>query len=144
MQDDESGAPPRTRGDRRLGFVAQRVRCASDGEPGELGLPTLIGEDVLVGHMAILHGCVVEDRAFVGMGSIVMDGSRIAPAGMIAAGALLPPGKTVPTEELWAGRPAKAIRRLTPSELKQMRLQATKYVGLAASHRGEIAIRSPG
>jgi carbonic anhydrase/acetyltransferase-like protein (isoleucine patch superfamily) len=106
-----------------------------DGEPGELGLPTLIGEDVLIGHMAILHGCVIEDCAFVGMGSIVMDGTRIAPAGMLAAGALLAPGKTIPSAELWAGRPAKPMRSLTPGQLEQMQRQTAKYVDLAASHR---------
>lgn len=106
-----------------------------DGGPDDPGLPTLIGEDALVGHMAILHGCIVEDRAFVGMGSVVMDGARIASEGMLAAGALLPPGKLVPSAELWAGRPARRLRDLTGEQLHQMRLQTAKYLELAASHR---------
>jgi carbonic anhydrase/acetyltransferase-like protein (isoleucine patch superfamily) len=115
-----------------------------DGEPGDLGLPTLIGEDVLIGHVAILHGCVIEDCAFVGMGSIVMDGSRIAHAGMLAAGALLPPGRTIPSAELWAGRPAKAMRSLTPDQLERMRLQTAKYVSLAGEHRRAVAMENAG
>lgn len=106
-----------------------------DGEAGDPGLPTLIGEDALVGHMAILHGCIVEDRAFVGMGSVVMDGARIGSAGMLAAGGLLPPGKVVPPAEIWAGRPARYLRDLTPAQLEQMQLQTAKYLALAQSHR---------
>lgn len=98
-------------------------------------LPVVIGSDVLIGHMAILHGCVVEDRGFVGMGSVVMDGSRIAAAGMLAAGALLPPRKLVASAELWAGRPARPVRALTPAQLDGMRLQTARYADLAASHR---------
>ena len=104
-------------------------------EDGEPGFPTLIGQDALIGHMAILHGCVVEDRGFVGMGSIMMDGSRIASEGMLAAGALLSPGKALPSGELWAGRPARPIRRLTSEEREQMRLQTAKYLTLAEAHR---------
>ena len=100
----------------------------------EHDLPTLIGEDALVGHMAILHGCIVEDRAFVGMGSVVMDGGRIASEGMLAAGALLSPGKTVPSAAIWAGRPARHLRDLTAPQLEQMRLQTAQYVSLAVSH----------
>ena len=66
-------------------------------------LPTLIGEDVLVGHMALLHACSVEERAFVGMGSIAMDGAVIGAGAMLAAGALLGPGKTVPAREIKGG-----------------------------------------
>jgi len=109
-----------------------------DGAAGEPGLPTLIGEDALIGHMAVLHGCVVEDRGFVGMGSIMMDGSRIASEGMLAAGALLSPGKVLPSGELWAGRPARPVRSLTPEQREQMRLQTAKYLTLAEAHRGAL------
>jgi carbonic anhydrase/acetyltransferase-like protein (isoleucine patch superfamily) len=62
-------------------------------KPGnEEGLPTLIGEDVLIGHLAMVHGCVLHDRAFVGLGSIVMDGCVIESDAMLAAGAMLTPG----------------------------------------------------
>lgn len=105
-----------------------------DGQGGDPGLPTLIGEDALVGHMAILHGCIVEDRAFVGMGSVVMDTARIEQSGMLAAGALLAPGRVIPPAQLWAGRPARYMRDLAPAQLEQMRLQTAKYLALAESH----------
>lgn len=105
-----------------------------DGKAGSDGLPTLIGEDALVGHMAILHGCVVEDGAFVGMGAIVMDGARVGSGGLLAAGALLPPGKTVESGQLWAGRPARLMRALTSAELEGMAVQTAKYIRLAEQH----------
>jgi len=105
-----------------------------DGDAGSPGLPTLIGEEVLVGHMAILHGCVIEDRAFVGMGSIVMDGCRIASHGMLAAGALLAPGKAIGSRELWTGRPAVLRRNLSDEELAGASTGVRKYLALAQSH----------
>ena len=97
-------------------------------------LPTLIGEDVLVGHMALLHACTVEDRAFVGMGSIAMDGARIGAGAMLAAGALLGPGKAVPPRELWAGRPARPMRAIGDDEFDRMGRQTALYCELARSH----------
>ena len=69
--------------------------------------PTVIGNDVTIGHSAIIHACEIGDGGFVGMGAIVMDGAVIEPGGMLAAGAMLTPGKRIPSGELWAGRPAK-------------------------------------
>jgi len=111
------------------------VMHVEDGHSGSTGLPTLIGQDVLVGHMAILHGCIVEDRAFVGMGSIVMDRCRIASQGMLAAGALLTPGKAIASGELWSGQPAAFRRTLSPEELASAGEGVTKYLALARSHQ---------
>jgi carbonic anhydrase/acetyltransferase-like protein (isoleucine patch superfamily) len=102
--------------------------------PGTEGLPTLVGEDVLVGHMAILHGCVVEDRVFVGMGAIVMDECRIGVAAMLAAGAMLTPGKTIPEAQLWTGRPAAFRRDLSRQERDAMAKQTLHYVENARRH----------
>ena len=99
------------------------------------GHPTLIGEEVLIGHLAMVHGCILEDRAFVGLGSIVMDGCVIESGAMLAAGALLTPGKRIPAGQLWAGRPAKFIRELTPEELDGQRAGVAHYVELARAHR---------
>jgi gamma-carbonic anhydrase len=99
------------------------------------GHPTLIGEDVLIGHLAMVHGCVLEDRAFVGLGAIVMDGCRIESDAMLAAGAMLTPGKTIPSGQLWAGRPAKYVRDLTPADIDGMRAGVAHYVELAKRHR---------
>jgi len=101
------------------------------------GYPTLIGDDVTIGHMALLHACVVEDRGFVGMKSVVMDGSRIKSNGMLATGALLTPGKIVGSGELWAGSPAKLWRQLTDDDISQFDLRTGQYVRLAADYRNE-------
>ena len=103
----------------------------------EDGYPTIIGDDVTVGHMALLHACTVETRGFVGMKSIVMDGSKISTNGMLATGALLTPGKVVGPGELWAGSPAKFWRKLTDDDLAQFDLRTGQYVRLAADYRKE-------
>ena len=98
------------------------------------GHATIIGEEVLIGHLAMVHGCVLEDRAFVGLGSIVMDGCRIESDAMLAAGAMLTPGKTIPARQLWAGRPAKYVRDLKDADLEGMRAGVAHYVELAKRH----------
>jgi carbonic anhydrase/acetyltransferase-like protein (isoleucine patch superfamily) len=103
------------------------------------GSPTLVGDDALVGHMAILHGCMLEDRAFVGMGAIVMDDCRIGCAAMLAAGALLTTARAVPEGELWAGRPARFTRELTEEERASMLIQSHHYVDNAIRHRTALA-----
>ena len=115
-------------------------------KPGdEDGHATIIGEEVLIGHLAMVHGCVLEDRAFVGLGAIVMDGCRIEREGMLAAGAMLTPGKTIPARQLWAGRPAKFLRELGDAELAGMFAGVEHYVELARRHRAAItAGRPPG
>lgn len=107
--------------------------------PNAAGLPTIIGEDVLVGHMAILHGCVLEDRAFVGMGAIVMDACGMESGAMLAAGAMLTPGKRVPKGQIWAGRPAAFLRELTAGELAGMEDQTRHYVDNARRHEQALA-----
>ena len=103
--------------------------------PGhEAGFPTIIGEDVLIGHLAVVHGCVLHDRAFVGLGAIVMDGCEIEGDAMLAAGAMLTPGRTIPSGQLWAGRPAKYVRDLSPADIDGMRAGVAHYVMLARMH----------
>ena len=100
---------------------------------------TTIGEDVLVGHMAIIHGCTLMDRSFVGLGAIVMDGCIIEADGMLGAGALLSPGKIIKSRELWLGRPAKFVRLLSDEEVERNRRGAAGYVELAMIHAGSQA-----
>ena len=103
--------------------------------PGhEAGHPTIIGEEVLIGHMAMVHGCFLHDRAFVGLGAIVMDGCEIESDAMLAAGALLTQGKRIPAGQLWAGRPAKYVRDLNEADLWGMRAGVAHYVALAKLH----------
>jgi carbonic anhydrase/acetyltransferase-like protein (isoleucine patch superfamily) len=108
-------------------------------KPGEeQGHATIIGDDVLIGHLAMVHGCVLEDRAFVGLGSIVMDGCRIESDGMLAAGAMLTPGKVIPSRQLWAGRPAKYVRDLDDAQLAGMRAGVAQSVELAKRHAAAL------
>ncbi len=97
--------------------------------------PCLIGDDVTVGHAAIIHACTLMNRAFVGMGATVLDGAIIEPGGMLAAGALLTPGKVVPTGELWAGSPAKKLRNRTAEEIAAFDHTAVHYTELSARYR---------
>jgi carbonic anhydrase/acetyltransferase-like protein (isoleucine patch superfamily) len=107
--------------------------------PGnESGLPTIIGEDVLIGHMAMVHGCILHDRAFVGLGAIVMDGCEVESGAMLAAGALLTPGRRIPAGQLWAGRPAKYVRDLGEEELAGQQAGVAHYVALAKLHSAAI------
>lgn len=91
------------------------------------GMPVYIGANVLIGHVAIIHGCTIRDGAFVGMGSIVLSGAVIHEEGMLAAGAMLTGGKSVGPRELWAGRPARYVRRLHDDELVDMKKGVEHY-----------------
>src|SRR3954454_183562 len=107
--------------------------------PGhEAGFPTIIGEEVLIGHLAMVHGCILHDRAFVGLGSIVMDGCEIESGAMLAAGAMLTPGKRIPSGQLWAGRPARYLRDLNEADIAGMRAGVAHYVELAKRHRAAL------
>ena len=101
---------------------------------------TTIGNDVLVGHMAIIHGCELQDGSFVGLGATVMDGCVIEQDAMLAAGALLTPGKRIPSGQLWAGRPAKYVRDLTPEEIERHRQGAAHYADLAQTYRTDLKL----
>lgn len=103
------------------------------------GFPTLIGEECLIGHLAIVHGCTLHDGAFVGMGAIVMDGCTIETGAMLAAGGLLTPGKRIPAGELWAGTPARFVRALTREQQAANRAGALGYATLAQAHRAALS-----
>ena len=95
---------------------------------------TYIGDEVTVGHGAILHACTLGNQSFVGMGAVVLDEARLEDRSMLAAGALLTPGKVVPTGQLWGGSPARYMRDLTEEELKFLEISADNYVRLAAEY----------
>lgn len=99
--------------------------------------PCLIGDDVTVGHMAIIHACTLKNRAFVGMGAIVLDGAVIEEGGMLAAGSVLTPGKVIPPGELWAGAPAQFMRKLDKPGDRFFEHTAPHYATLAAEYRRE-------
>ena len=102
--------------------------------------PTIIGNFVTIGHSAIIHACTLENHSFIGMGAIIMDGAFINSFSMIAAGALVTPGKNVPSGELWAGSPAKKKRDLTTDEFKMIETSAERYIEVGrAAKFGETA-----
>ena len=96
-----------------------------------LQMPTTIGDDVSIGHMALIHACTIKSKGFVGMKGVVLDGAIIEQHAMLAAGAMLTPRKMIPSGELWAGSPAKKMRNLNESDKKMMAWTAPHYVALA-------------
>ena len=110
------------------------IHVDSSKDAVEEGHATIIGSDVLIGHLAMIHGCILHDRAFVGLGSIVMDGCEIESEAMLAAGAMLTPGRRIASGQLWAGRPARYVRDLTHDELAAQRAGVAHYVQLAKAH----------
>ncbi len=95
---------------------------------------TYIGDDVTVGHMALLHACTIGDRAFIGMKACVMDDATVEEEAMVAAGALVTSGKRVPKHQLWAGSPARYMRDLTAKEVEFLRFSADRYVKLSRTY----------
>jgi len=100
--------------------------------------PTIIGNDVTVGHAAIIHACTLNDRAFVGMGATVLDGAVIHEGGMLAAGGLLTPNKVIGPNELWAGSPAQLKRVMSEEERAGFDQTAPHYIELAARMRAGL------
>ena len=96
---------------------------------------TVIGDEVTIGHGAILHGCTVHDRVLIGIGSIVLDGAEIGPDCMIGAGALVTPGTKIPPGHLAVGSPARVKRPLEPAEIEHLKRSAANYVMLSAHYR---------
>ena len=116
------------------------IHCDS-GRDGNGGYPTIIGEDVLIGHLAMVHGTLLKDRSFVGLGAITMDGTVIESGGMIAAGGMLTPGKAIGPNEMWGGRPARLMRNLTEEQVTANLMGVEGYRVLAKAHKAEIEAR---
>ncbi len=100
---------------------------------GDSGQDVVIGNDVTVGHGAILHGCVIEDGVLIGMGAVVLDGAVVEKGALVAAGAVVSPGKRVEANSLWAGIPAKHLKMMPEDSTRiddnaeHYRLQALNY-----------------
>lgn len=111
------------------------ITHTSDYNPG--GWPTTLGDDVTVGHKALIHGATIGNRVLVGMGSIIMDGAVVEDEVIIAAGCLVPPGKTLESGHLYVGSPCKQARALTEKEKTFFRYTAANYVKLKDEYLDE-------
>ena len=106
------------------------------GDPD--GSPLVIGDDVLIGHMAMVHGCTIHDRGFVGLGAIAMNKAVIGSDAMLAAGAMLTENKVMGERELWGGRPARKMRDLDDAAVMGMRAGVMHYTQNAKDHAAAI------
>ena len=92
------------------------------------GNPTVIGDDVTVGHRVMLHGCTIENACLIGMSATILDGAVIGKESIVGAGALVTKNKKFPSRSLIVGSPAKLIRELTDDEVKELYASASRYV----------------
>jgi carbonic anhydrase/acetyltransferase-like protein (isoleucine patch superfamily) len=114
------------------------LHVSHDGPSGKpVGFPTLIGDDVTIGHGAIIHACSIGNACLIGMGATVLDGAVIEDHGFVGAGAVIPPGKTVRSGELWLGNPAKCVRTLSEQDIAQLYYSAQHYVRLKDMYLAE-------
>ncbi|HEY9055039.1 MAG TPA: gamma carbonic anhydrase family protein [Rectinemataceae bacterium] len=104
-------------------------------------LPCIVGEEVTIGHGAIVHGCEVGNRCIIGMGAILLNGSRIGEDSIVGAGTLVTEGKSFPPRSLILGSPGKAVRELRDEELAHIRHSAESYLRLALEAAGKDASR---
>lgn len=124
-----------------------RIGCRSNIQDGSVlhvshptaakpeGSPLVIGNEVTIGHRAMLHGCTIGSRVLVGMGTIVLDDAEIGSDTVIGAGSLVPPRKRLAGGFLYMGAPVRQIRALTEAEREHLRYSAGHYVKLAALRR---------
>jgi len=92
------------------------------------GSPTIIGDDVTIGHKVMLHGCTIEDACLIGMSATILDDAVIGKESIVGAGALVTKGKKFPPRSLIIGSPAKVVRELTDAEVAELYNSATRYV----------------
>ena len=92
------------------------------------GNPTIIGNDVTIGHRVMLHGCTIEDACLIGMSATILDGAVIGKESIVGAGSLITKNKVFPPRSLIMGSPAKVIRELTQKEVDELYASASRYV----------------
>ena len=97
----------------------------------------VIGNDVTIGHSAVIHGCTIEDRCLIGMGAILLNGSRVGTGSIVAAGALVPEGMIIPPGSMVMGVPAKVRRPLTPDEDASILRYAEGYVQIRLDYQNQ-------
>lgn len=98
------------------------------------GHPTIIGNDVTIGHRVMLHGCTIEDACLIGMSATILDGAVIGKESIVGAGALVTMNKIFPPRSLILGSPAKVVRELTDEEVSELYASAKRYVKFKANY----------
>src|SRR3954452_13049730 len=106
--------------------------------------PTIIGDDVTVGHAAVVHGCTIEDQCLIGMGAILLNGVRVGTGSIVAAGALLPAGGGVSPRSLVMGSPGKVRREVTEHDIAEIQMLADRYVMYRLDYMAGVAVHTPG
>lgn len=101
--------------------------------------PTEVGDEVTIGHRAVVHGCRVGDGALVGIAAVVLDGAEIGEGALVGAGAVVTPGTRVPARSLVLGTPARVVRTLDDAELETQRARTLRYVETAREHARAVA-----
>lgn len=104
----------------------------------DAGFPVSIGDDCVVGHAAVVHGCEIGDRCLIGMNATVLAGARIGEGSVVAAGAMVPEGREYPPRSLIVGVPAKRVREVSEEQTKDIARGARSYVERAAEHRKSL------
>jgi carbonic anhydrase/acetyltransferase-like protein (isoleucine patch superfamily) len=99
------------------------------------GNPTIIGDDVTIGHRVMLHGCTVEDACLIGMSATILDGAVIGKESIVGAGALVTKNKVFPPRSLIMGTPAKVVRELTAEEVAELYASAKRYVAFKRDYQ---------
>ena len=112
----------------------------AEESPGQ-GSGVTIGDNVLIGHMAMIHACTIGNGALIGMTACVLDEAVVEDGAIVAAGALIAPRKVVKSGELWTGRPARFARQASPEELRYLSSGVDHYCELAQQYRAEQKLR---
>ncbi|MEZ5653861.1 MAG: gamma carbonic anhydrase family protein [Burkholderiaceae bacterium] len=106
----------------------------------DTGHPLTVGDDVTIGHLAMLHGCTIGNGSLIGIKAVVMNGATIGEHSLIGAGALVTEGKQIPPRSLVMGAPGKVVRELTDAEVARLQLSADSYVERARLYRQRLAL----
>ena len=101
------------------------------------GFPTIIGNDVTIGHRVMLHGCIIEDACLIGMSATILDGAVIGKESIVGAGSLVTKNKKFPPRSLIVGSPAKVVRELTDKEVKELYDSAKRYVNFKNNYMNQ-------
>ncbi len=114
------------------------IHVSRKSDSNHAGYPTIVGDDVTIGHKVMLHGCIIGDRVLIGMGVIVLDNVTIGDDVIVGAGSLVPPGKTLESGYLYLGSPAKQARPLTDKEKESLTANSHHYVRLKNEYLEEL------